>query len=90
MSARFQYYRVQKSRREYKGERYFRYHPNHEQVTQVCVYPGEVKKGRGNLTGVYLMDRGGFVMNWMAPPYLEPITKSTYDKNFNKVISFLL
>jgi hypothetical protein len=83
------YYKVRKERRDYKGDRYFKFNSFSEKVVSVCVNPGEEKKGRTNAFGVYLIHRITFLSNYMAMDYIEPCTKKEYQKNFNKVFEML-
>ena len=84
-----QYFKVKKERIEYLGERYFKFNYNTEKVIQVCLTVGDVKKGKSNTYGVYLIHRMTFFSNYLATSYIEPCTKNEYEKQFNKVFNML-
>jgi hypothetical protein len=83
-----QHYKITPIRQDYKGDRYFRFNPMAEKVIQVCVHPGEEKKGKSNTFGIYLIHRLTFLSNYFNF-YIEPCSKKEYEKNFNKVIEML-
>lgn len=82
------YYKIKKNRRDFLGERYFKYNDFAEKVIQVCVHPGDVKKGKSNTFGIYLIHRLTFLSNYFKY-YIQPCTKAEYNKNFNKVLKML-
>lgn len=86
-----QYYKVKKDRQDYKGNRYFKFSPDSEKVIQVCVHPGEEKKGRTNSYGVYLIHRLTFLTNYFLgfESYVELCTKKEYEKAFNQIVEAL-
>jgi len=83
------YYRVIKERRDYKGDRYFKFNPMSDKVVQVCVNHGEDKRGRTNSFGICLIHRMTLLANYLSIGYVESCTKAEYDKNFNKVLKML-
>ena len=84
-----QYYRVKEGRVEYLGERYFRFNNHSEKVVQICLTCGDIKKGKSNNFGIYLISKLTLFSNYMAMNYLEPCTKKQFDKQFEKV-AFML
>lgn len=85
----WQYFKVKADRVEYLGERYFKFDVQSEKVVQVCMSVGDVKKGKSNTFGTYLIHRMTFLTNYMAMGYVEAITKKQYDKMFNRCYDFL-
>lgn len=83
------YFKINPTRHEYLGERYFRFDPDSEKVVQVCLTVGEVKKGKSNTFGIYLIGRMTFFSNYYAMNYAIECTKKEYDKHFNKVLFML-
>lgn len=77
------------TRQEYLGVRYFRFHPRADHTIQVVIHEGEVKKGRTNAFGVYLISRITFLTNYMAMGYVTPCTKAKYDQAFEKTVNLL-
>jgi hypothetical protein len=83
-----QYFKIKKSRQEYKGERYFRVNYDSPKVCQVCINAGEMKRGRTPAPGITMIDAVGFWSNY-ASYYIEPTTKGTFDKKFEIVVRIL-
>ena len=81
----YQYFRVTKKWRHYKGERYFRFDPYKDHVLQVCVGQGQKKKGRSNTIGLYEIARVTFLSNYFGMNMVESIPKSEFKKMFNKI-----
>lgn len=84
-----QYYKVKKERLEYLGERFFRFNHSSEKVVQVCLTCGDVKKGKSNTFGIYLIHKMTLFSNYLAPNYIEPCTKKQFDNQFDKVVKML-
>ena len=84
-----EYYKIVKIRKEYLGVRYFSYNRQQEKVVQVCYATGDVKKGKSNSLGVYLIHKVTFVTNYLSMGYVEKCTKAEYEKMFTKVIETL-
>lgn len=84
-----QYFKIRKERRDYLGERYFKFNYNSEKVVQVCLNPGDVKKGKSNTFGVYIIHRMTLASNYLAPNYIEACSKKEYEKQFKKAIKLL-
>lgn len=83
------YYKVRKERHDYLGERYFRYNNDSETCVQVCIFSGDVKKGKSNTFGIYVIHKMTLFANYLAPGYVEPCTKREFDKHFNKCVEIL-
>ena len=83
------YYKVIKSRTEHKGVRLFRTTGMFDEVTEVCMSTGEAKRGHGNYVGVFTISRQSFLSNYLAMGYLQPCTKSVYEKAFNLIFNYL-
>ena len=84
-----QYFKVKKDRQEYLGERYFKVDFTSDSVIQACIQCGEVKRGKGNYFGVYLIGKLTFFSNYLAQSYVEQITKQEYEKHLKKTIKLL-
>lgn len=76
----------------HKGIRYFHLSDTCHKVIQVCVDPGELKKGRTNCIGVYLIDRMTMMGNYayFANPSFKPCSKKEYNAAMNKVLKLLI
>lgn len=84
------YLKVCKDHNEYLGERYFKLDWNSDKVVQVCLSNGrDVRRGRSNTIGVYLISKQTLFSNYMAMKYLEPCTKRAFEKQFQLVVDFL-
>jgi len=86
---KYQYFKIIDSRTEWLGIRYFKYSPHSDKVVQVCVTTGEVKKGKSNTFGVYLIASLTFLCNYLAVGYCQPCTKKQYEKAFETVVTYL-
>ena len=84
-----QYYKVKPERQEYLGDRYFRFNHSSEKVVQACFTCGDVKKGKSNTFGIYLIHRITLYSNYLAVGYLEPCTKKEFEKQFDKIVKML-
>jgi hypothetical protein len=85
-----QFYKTRKERREYHGERYFQLAFDSETVLQVCVSPStEMRRGRSNNIGVYIISRLTFVSNYFAMDYVEPCTRKVFVSQYNKITEML-
>ena len=84
-----QHYKVKPERQEYLGERYFKFDFNEEKAIQVCKSTGDVKKGKSNSFGIYLISRLTFLTNYFAMGYLIPCTKDEYEQQFEYVMKIL-
>lgn len=82
------YYKIKKNKRDYMGDRYFRFNPMAEKVLQICVRAGLEKKGRPNMCGIYLIHRLTFIANYLHF-YAKPCTKVEFDKQFETVVKLL-
>lgn len=89
MTDKDQYFKVKQERKEYLGERYFKFNFNSEKVVQVCLTVGDVKKGKSNTFGVYLVHKMTLFSNYLAPNYIEPCTRKEYERQFKKVVQLL-
>jgi len=92
MKQPYEYYKVRKERVEYLGIRHFKMSAmlGGYKVIQVCTNPGEVKRGKGNTFGIYLIDRLTFLSNYISTGYAISCTKNEYDRAFKKVLSMLV
>lgn len=84
-----QYYKVVSARHQYLGDRYFRYDYDSEICTQICKTVGDIKKGKSNTYGIYLISKLTFFGNYLGPGYIMPIPKSEFTKHFNEVFEAL-
>ena len=83
------YFKIKKEKQEYHGVRYFKHIDYCDKVVQVCIFNGDVKKGKSNTFGVYLIARLTFLTNYLAMGYAVICTKREYDKNFDKAFKML-
>lgn len=84
-----QYYKVVAGKTDWLGIRFFRFNPNCDHTVQAVLFEGDVKKGRSNSFGVYLISRVTFLTNYMAMGYVQPCLKAEYNRSFDKIIGFL-
>lgn len=84
-----QYYKVKSERQDYLGERYFRFDFQDEKAIQVCKSVGDVKKGKSNNFGVYMISKLTFLTNYFAQGYIIPCTKEEYEYWFDHVVKIL-
>lgn len=86
---KYQYFKTKKERFDYLGNRYFRVDYNASVCLQICLSSGDVKKGKANNFGVYLIGKLTFFTNYAAQSYVEPCTKKEFEKKFNLMIKML-
>lgn len=79
------FYKIIPEKQEYKGARFFAYDWNSDKVVQVCVWPGEEKRGKSNSIGISLITKTSFVSNYFTH-YTRRCSKSEYEKELNKLI----
>ncbi len=84
-----EYYKTSENRWDYLGLRYFKFNNISDNTVQVCVTTGDVKKGKSNTFGVYLIAKMTFLTNYYMQPYVEKCSKREYEKAFKKVIELL-
>lgn len=84
-----QYFKIKEDRHEYLGERYFKIDWNSDKVVQVCLTTGDIKKGKSNTFGVYLISKQTFVANYLAIGYAVPCAKEEYELMRKKVVKYL-
>jgi hypothetical protein len=85
----WQYMVICDERREWLGHRYFKFSIHTDTVIQVVLSPGQEKRGRGNVFGVYCIARQTLFSNYLGMGYAIPTTKREYEKAFEKVVSIL-
>jgi hypothetical protein len=85
----WQYLVIAEHRREWLGLRYFKFNYHTDTVVQVCVSPGQEKRGRGHVFGTYVISRQTLFSNYLGMMYAIPTTKREYDKAFDKVMKAL-
>lgn len=86
---KYQYYRVRKEHRHYLGDRYFKFTHLADHTIQVCFSCGDIKKGKSNTFGVYLVHRLTFLTNYISMDRVEPCRKDVYEKKFNQIVKML-
>ncbi len=84
-----QYFRTKAERHDYLGNRYFRLDFNSDVTLQICLSTGDIKRGKSNTFGMYLISRLTLFTNYLAPNYCEPCTKKEFDKQFELTIKLL-
>jgi len=85
----WQYMVTAEHRREWLGHRFFKYSIHSDTVIQVVLNPGQEKKGRGHVFGVYVIARQTLFANYLGMGYAIPTTKREYSKAFDKVVKIL-
>lgn len=83
-----EYYQIKKDRQEYLGVKLFRFELNNPYVTQIVVYNGIEKKGKGHYVGVYLISKESFMSNYLGY-YVDSCTKAKFDKTFKDMMKRL-
>ncbi len=83
-----QYFKIKKERHDYLGERFFKVDYDSDKVVQVCLSPGDVKKGKSNTLGVYAICKLTFFTNY-AGRYVDKCTAKEYKKQFKKAVNLL-
>jgi len=84
----FEYFKIIKDRQDYLGVRFFKVQYGSEFVTQVCVDCGDVKKGKANTFGVYLITSNTFFSNY-AGRYVEKCSAKKYNEMFDRMVKIL-
>jgi hypothetical protein len=80
----------------YKGKRLFKHDTLANVVIQVVVYPGEEKKGKGRMIGVYRISENTLIGNYLwnykkTNPYnIKKTTKKLFEHYANWVLDKLL
>lgn len=85
----WQYLVTFEPKREWLGLRYFKFSIHSDTVVQVVLHPGQEKKGRGHVFGVYVISRQTLFANYLGMGYAIPTTKKEYSKAFDKVVKIL-
>ena len=87
----YQYFKIHPEREDYKGKRFFKQDGNFttHTVFQVCINEGDVKRGRGNLFGITMINKMTLFGNYIGPGYAIPCTKKEYEKAFAEVLKYL-
>ncbi len=83
-----EYYQIKKERQEYLGVKLFRFELNNPFVTQIVIYNGQEKKGKGHYVGIYLISRESFLANYLGY-YVDKCTKAKFDKAFKDMMKRL-
>lgn len=84
-----QYFKIKKERQNWLGIRFFRVNYIEGNVVQVCVAPGEERRGRGNMLGICVLSKITFFSNYLSMIYVQPCTRAEYNKQFEKVVKIL-
>jgi hypothetical protein len=85
----WQYMVTVEHRREYLGLRFFKFSIHTDTCIQVVMSPGQERKGRGHVFGVYCISRQTLFSNYLGTGYAIPTTKKEYEKAFDKVVKAL-
>lgn len=85
----YQYFKVKKERQHYLGIRYFRVDFNAESTLQLCISSGDMKKGKANNFGMYLISKMTFYTNYAACQYVEHCKKSEFEKHRKMIVKIL-
>jgi len=86
----YQFYKIKKERKEYLGERYFQVSFDSDTVLQVCINPSmEMRRGRTNNIGIYLISRLTFVSNYYGMNYVEPCTAKEFNMRYDAMVKML-
>lgn len=84
-----QYFEINKDRREWLGVRFFKWLPASSEVIQICVAPGDPRRGKSNNFGIYTISQMTFFSNYMAMGYAVPCSERVYQKAFETVLNAL-
>lgn len=85
----WEYFETVAHRHEYLGHRFFATSLHTDTCIQIVLTPGQEKKGRGHVFGVYCISRLTLFSNYMSMGYTIPTTKKKYTEAFNKVVDIL-
>lgn len=85
----WQYLEIAEERREWLGHRFFKFSIHTDTVIQVVKTPGQEKRGRGHVFGVYCISRQTLFSNYLGMQYAKPTTKGKYEKAFDEVVKTL-
>lgn len=77
------------SSRNNRGKRFFREDPKNDDLVQVTVDAGSIKRGRGNLVGITRITKSTFSANYYYPGYVSECSKKEYDAAFTLVTNSL-
>jgi hypothetical protein len=85
----FEFYKVKDEQINWKGERYFKFQWNSNNVLQVCLeINNETKRGKGHYVGIYKISRLTMFSNWY-PNYVVPCQELEFNEAFEKAIKLL-
>ena len=84
-----QYLKIRPERRDYLGERYFRFNFDNDKVVQVCASTGDTKRGKSNTIGIYAIAKLTFYSNYLSLNYVEVCSKKDFEKKFEEAVNFL-
>ena len=82
------YYQIKKEHQIYLGVKLFRFELNNPHVTQIVLFSGQEKKGKGHYVGIYLISKESFLANYLGY-YVDKCTKVKFDKAFNEMVKHL-
>lgn len=85
----YQYFKVKKDRQHYLGIRYFRVDFNAHSVLQLCIFSGDMKKGKANNFGMYLISKTTFYTNYAACQYVESCKRSEFEEQQKMIVKIL-
>lgn len=89
MISTWQYYRMTKKHREYKGDRFFKVSRKSDQCINVLAKIGEPRRGRNSCPGIYVIGWLTFLSNYLAPGYVEQCSELEYETNFKNTVKLL-
>lgn len=90
-TAPLSYYKIAPNRREWLGERYFRFDPINDECLQICFGGGSEfrSKGKGHNIGIYFISKLTFFSNYMAMNYAVPISKEKFEKQLVRILQVI-
>lgn len=72
-----------------RGVRMFRVNDRTDTAIQIVLNAGEMKRGRGNNIGIFVVDRMTIFSNYGYGSYLQSTDKKSWDKGFKLVIKMM-
>ena len=85
----FEFYKIKSDKVNWRGERYFKFRWNSNEVLQVCLeINNDTKRGKGHYVGIYKISRVSLFTNWY-PQYVEICSENEFNIAFEKAVTLL-
>ena len=85
-----QYYKITPKYEDWLGKRFFKWDIENDMIIQVCFTTGEKRAGRASTPGINTISKSTFASNYMVAGYIQPSTKSKFDKEAEKCYDYLI